>query len=49
MCYCTLFFGGYRAAEVFWDSLVMGHENTSMFADGWIGWSLSGEKFETGK
>ncbi|MDD2371935.1 MAG: rhodanese-like domain-containing protein [Firmicutes bacterium] len=41
--------GGYRAAEVLWDALVMGHENTSMFADGWIGWSLAGEKFDTGK
>lgn len=29
--------GGYRAAKVFWDSKVMGLENTSLYADGWCG------------
>lgn len=31
--------GGYRAAEVLWDARAMGLENTSLFADGWCGWS----------
>lgn len=31
--------GGYRAAEVYWDAQTMGLENTSLFADGWCGWS----------
>ena len=31
--------GGYRAAEVLWDAKVMGLDNTSLFADGWCGWS----------
>ena len=31
--------GGYRAAEVLWDAKTMGFENTSLFSDGWCGWS----------
>ena len=34
--------GGYRAAEVYWDSLVMGLTDTSLFADGWCGWAQDG-------
>jgi 3-mercaptopyruvate sulfurtransferase SseA len=34
--------GGYRAAEVTWDSWVMGLSNTSLFADGWCGWAAAG-------
>lgn len=41
--------GGYRAAEVYWDSLVMGLTNTSLFADGWCGWAQAGLPSVTGK
>ncbi len=30
---------GWRAAEVLTYSNVMGHKNTSLYSDGWIGWS----------
>lgn len=40
--------GGYRAAEVYWDSLVMGLTNTSLFADGWCGWAQDGLPTVTG-
>lgn len=41
--------GGYRAAEILWDSMVLGYDNVSLFADGWCGWALAGEKSVTGK
>ncbi|KAF0092052.1 MAG: cfa [Fusobacteria bacterium] len=41
--------GGYRAAEILWDALVLGYDDVSLFADGWVGWSLAGEKSVTGK
>ncbi len=41
--------GGYRAAEILWDALVLGYDDVSLFADGWCGWSLAGEKSVTGK
>lgn len=41
--------GGYRAAEVTWDSWVMGLTNTSLFADGWCGWAAAGLKSVKGK
>lgn len=33
---------GWRAAEVLWDMRVMGHDNVSLYSDGWIGWSNAG-------
>ena len=39
---------GWRAAEILWDSMVMGMENTSLYSDGWIGWSNSGLPTESG-
>ncbi|WAW14050.1 sulfurtransferase [Peptostreptococcus equinus] len=39
---------GWRAAEILWYANVMGHENASLFSDGWIGWSNAGYKIETG-
>lgn len=30
---------GWRAAEVLYYAQVMGLENTSLYSDGWIGWS----------
>lgn len=39
---------GWRAAEILWYSKVMGMENTSMYSDGWIGWSNSHYPSETG-
>jgi molybdopterin synthase sulfurtransferase len=41
--------GGYRAAEILWDAMVLGYDNVSLFADGWCGWALAGEKSVTGK
>lgn len=41
--------GGYRAAEVLWDSKVMGLNNTSLFADGWCGWSAAGLPYISGE
>lgn len=40
--------GGWRAAEVYWFSRVMGLENTSLFSDGWCAWSNDGLPFITG-
>ncbi len=37
--------GGYRAAESVWDLMVMGYDNVSLFADGWIGWALAGNEY----
>ncbi len=37
--------GGYRAAESVWDLKVMGKENVSLFADGWIGWVLAENEY----
>lgn len=39
---------GWRAAEILWYARVMGLENTSLYSDGWIGWSNSGRPTETG-
>lgn len=39
---------GWRAAEILWDSQVMGMTNTSLYSDGWIGWSNEGYPIETG-
>lgn len=33
---------GWRAAEVLIYSRVMGMTNTSLYSDGWIGWSKKG-------
>lgn len=41
--------GGYRAAEVLWDARVLGFEDTSIYADGWCGWSLAGLSSVKGK
>lgn len=41
--------GGYRAAEVTWDTWVMGMTNTSLFADGWCGWAAAGLPSVKGK
>lgn len=41
--------GGYRAAEVLWNSKVMGLNNTSLFADGWCGWSAAGLPYISGE
>ena len=30
---------GWRAAEVLTYSNIMGYDNTSLYSDGWIGWS----------
>lgn len=40
---------GWRAAEILWYARVMGYENTSLYSDGWIGWSNSGRPTETGE
>ncbi len=41
---------GWRAAEVLYYAQVMGLENTSLYSDGWIGWSMEGDRpFETGQ
>lgn len=39
---------GWRAAEILWDSQVMGMKNTSLYSDGWIGWSNEGNPTESG-
>nr|WP_307760375.1 rhodanese-like domain-containing protein [uncultured Peptostreptococcus sp.] len=39
---------GWRAAEILWYSKVMGMNNTSLFSDGWIGWSNAHYPIETG-
>ena len=39
---------GWRAAEILWYARVMGYENTSLYSDGWIGWSNAGLPTETG-
>lgn len=39
---------GWRAAEVLWDSKVMGMEDTTLYSDGWIAWSNEGNPTETG-
>ncbi|HIY20674.1 MAG TPA: thiosulfate sulfurtransferase [Candidatus Flavonifractor merdigallinarum] len=39
---------GWRAAEILWYARVMGYENTSLYSDGWIGWSNAGRPTETG-
>lgn len=41
--------GGWRAAEVYWFSRVMGIENSSLFSDGWCAWSNDGLPFVTGE
>lgn len=41
---------GWRAAEVLYYAQVMGLENTSLYSDGWIGWSNNSENpVETGE
>nr|WP_242943758.1 rhodanese-like domain-containing protein [Peptoclostridium litorale] len=40
---------GWRVAEIYAYSNVMGLENTSVFSDGWIGWSNGGNPIETGE
>jgi len=41
---------GWRAAEVLTYAQVMGLENTSLYSDGWIGWTLEeGNPIETGE
>ena len=39
---------GWRAAEILWYARVMGYDNTSLYSDGWIGWSNNGRPTETG-
>lgn len=39
---------GWRAAEVYYYANVMGLKNTSIYSDGWIGWSDEGLPSETG-
>lgn len=40
---------GYRASEILWDAWMMGYENTSLYADGWIGWSSAGNDIVVGE
>lgn len=40
---------GWRAAEVWYYANVMGFENTSLYSDGWIGWSNNNNPSETGE
>lgn len=41
---------GWRAAEVLTYSNIMGYDNTSLYSDGWIGWSNNSENpIETGE
>lgn len=40
---------GWRAAEVWFYARAMGLDDTSMFSDGWIGWSNEGYPSETGE
>lgn len=39
---------GWRAAETYWDAMVMGLDNTSLYSDGWIAWSNEGNPYITG-
>ncbi|MFV0441910.1 MAG: sulfurtransferase [Lachnospirales bacterium] len=39
--------GGYRASEAVWDMKVMGYDDVSLFADGWMGWILAGNDYVT--
>lgn len=39
---------GWRAAETYWDAMVMGIDNTSLYSDGWIAWSNEGNPYITG-
>ncbi|MGG5461708.1 sulfurtransferase [Clostridium sp. B9] len=39
---------GWRAAEVYYYANVMGLKNTSIYSDGWIGWSNAGNPSVTG-
>ena len=39
---------GWRAAETYWDAMVMGLDNTSLYSDGWIAWSNEGNPYVTG-
>ncbi|WP_313756692.1 rhodanese-like domain-containing protein [Tissierella sp.] len=40
---------GWRAAEVLYYANVMGLDNTSLYSDGWIGWSNNNNPSETGE
>ena len=40
---------GWRVAEIYAYANTMGLENTSVFSDGWIGWSNGGNPIETGE
>ena len=40
---------GWRVAEIYAYANTMGLENTSVFSDGWIGWSNGGNPTETGE
>lgn len=40
---------GWRAAEIYWYSRVMGMENTSLYSSGWIDWSNANYPSETGE
>ena len=40
---------GWRAAEVLWDAKVMGLDNTTLYSDGWIGWSNLGYDYVVGE
>lgn len=39
---------GWRAAETYWDAMVMGLDDTSLYSDGWIAWSNEGNPYITG-
>lgn len=39
---------GWRAAEILWDARVLGLSDTSLYSDGWIGWSNAGNPYVTG-
>lgn len=41
--------GGWRAAEILWFARVFGLENTSLYSDGWCGWSNRGLPSESGE
>lgn len=36
---------GWRVSEILWDAQVMGYTNTSIYSDGWQGWSNAGLPF----
>ena len=40
---------GWRAAEILWYARVMGYDHTSLYSDGWIGWSNAGLPYVTGE